>query len=48
MANYLVENYALDPRDAYLLCSLCVDLKITEVVDGELMVTAMLPLGIFK
>lgn len=34
--------------DAYLLCSLCADLKITEVVDGELMVTAMLPLGIFK
>ena len=48
MVDYLVENYALDPRDAYLLCSLCVDLKITEVVDGELMVTAMLPLGIFK
>ena len=35
-------------EDAYLLCSLCVDLRISEIVDaGEYVVSALLPLAIF-
>ena len=38
----------MSPEDAYLLCSLCVDLKISEVVDaGEWIVSALLPEAVF-
>jgi acetamidase/formamidase len=33
MIDYLVEEHGLDRRDAYVLCSLAGDLKISEVVD---------------
>jgi acetamidase/formamidase len=34
---------------AYVLASLCVDLKISEIVDaGEYVVSAVLPLAIFR
>ena len=36
-------------EDAYLLCSLCVDLRISEIVDaGQYVVSALLPLAIFS
>ena len=41
-------GYDLSPEDAYMLCSLTVDLKISEIVDaGEYVVSALLPLAIF-
>ena len=44
----LAAEHGLSPEDAYLLCSLCVDLRISEIVDaGEYVVSALLPLAIF-
>ena len=41
-------HHGLPPEDAYLLCSLCVDLKISEIVDaGEYVVSALLPESVF-
>ena len=37
------------PSAAYVLASLCVDLRISEVVDaGEWVVSALLPLAVFR
>ena len=39
----------LSREDAYVLSSLCVDLKISEIVDaGEYVVSALLPLAVFR
>jgi acetamidase/formamidase len=49
MISYLGEEYGLSGEDAYVLASLCVDLKIAEVVDaGQYIVSALLPLAIFR
>jgi acetamidase/formamidase len=49
MIDYLGEAHGLSREDAYVLSSLCVDLKISEVVDaGEYVVSAVLPLAIFR
>jgi acetamidase/formamidase len=48
MVDHLSADHGLSPEDAYLLCSLCVDLRISEIVDaGEYVVSALLPLAIF-
>jgi acetamidase/formamidase len=48
MIDHLAETYALGREDAYLLCSLAVDLKISEIVDGgQYIVSALLPEAIF-
>ncbi len=45
----LGDRYDLTPEDAYVLSSLCVDLKISEIVDaGQYVVSALLPLAIFS
>ena len=42
-------TYDLPPEDAYVLSSLRVDLKISEIVDaGEYVVSAVLPLSVFR
>jgi acetamidase/formamidase len=47
MVDHLVNHYDLSPEDAYLLCSLCVDLRIAEIVDaGQYIVSALLPLAV--
>jgi acetamidase/formamidase len=49
MIDHLSENYDLSREDAYVLSSLCVDLKISEIVDaGQYIVSAVLPLAIFR
>jgi acetamidase/formamidase len=49
MIDHLAETYDLSREDAYVLSSLCVDLKISEVVDaGVYVVSALLPLAIFR
>ncbi len=49
MIDHMVATYHLSPEDAYLLCSLAVDLKISEIVDGgQYIVSALLPEGIFS
>jgi acetamidase/formamidase len=48
MVDHLTRELGLSPEDAYLLCSLCVDLRISEIVDaGQYVVSALLPLAIF-
>jgi acetamidase/formamidase len=48
MIDHLGRAYDLSPEDAYLLCSLAVDLKISEIVDGgQYIVAALLPEAIF-
>jgi acetamidase/formamidase len=48
MVDHLAAEYGLSPEDAYLLSSLCVDLRISEIVDaGQYVVSALLPLAIF-
>jgi acetamidase/formamidase len=48
MIDHLTAAYGLSPEDAYLLASLTVDLKISEIVDaGQYIVSALLPEAIF-
>ena len=49
MIDHLGAKHDLSPVDAYLLCSLCVDLRISEIVDaGQYVVSALLPLAVFR
>ena len=49
MVDHIATNYGLGREDAYLLCSLVVDLKISEIVDaGQYIVSALLPEAIFS
>jgi acetamidase/formamidase len=48
MIDHLVTEKDLSREDAYVLCSLVVDLKISEIVDaGQFVVSAVLPEAIF-
>ena len=48
MVDHIHVTYDLTPVDAYLLCSLAVDLKISEIVDaGQYIVSALLPEAVF-
>ena len=49
MVEYISTNHGLTPEDAYVLASLAVDLRISEIVDaGQYIVSALLPLAIFE
>jgi acetamidase/formamidase len=48
MIDYLGREHGLEPIDAYMLCSVACDLKISEIVDApNWIVTAYAPLSIF-
>jgi acetamidase/formamidase len=48
MIDHVTQSYDLGPEDSYVLCSLVVDLKISEIVDaGQYIVSALLPESIF-
>ena len=48
MIEWLGREHGLDPMRAYLLCSVAIDLRISEIVDvPNFVVTAHCPLGIF-
>jgi acetamidase/formamidase len=48
MIEHVSARSGLSREDAYVLASLCVDLKISEVVDaGQYVVSALLPLNVF-
>jgi acetamidase/formamidase len=48
MIAYITDRTGLSPEDAYVLASLCVDLRISEIVDaGQYVVSALLPLTVF-
>lgn len=49
MIEHMAGTYDLGREDAYLLCSLVVDLKISEIVDaGQYIVSALLPESVFS
>lgn len=47
MIQYLMDEKKLSQADAYMLCSVAVDVDITQLVDGNVGVHAMLPKSIF-
>jgi acetamidase/formamidase len=48
MIDWLGQEHGLAPADAYMLCSVAIDLRISEIVDmPNYLVTAYCPLGIF-
>ena len=47
MIRYLTEEKNMSQADAYMLCSVAVDVNITQLVDGNVGVHAMLPKEIF-
>ena len=47
MIRYLMEEKKLTQVEAYMLCSMAVDVNITQLVDGNVGVHAMLPKSIF-
>jgi acetamidase/formamidase len=48
MVEHISTTYDLGREDAYLLSSLVVDLKISEIVDaGQYIVSALLPEAVF-
>ncbi len=47
MIGYLMEEKKLSQADAYMLCSVAVDVNTTQLVDGNVGVHAMLPKAIF-
>jgi acetamidase/formamidase len=48
MVAHISQTYDMSGEDAYLLSSLCVDLKISEIVDaGQYIVSAVLPQAVF-
>ncbi len=48
MIDHITESHSLSRDDAYVLCSISVDLKISEIVDGgQYIVSALLPEAIF-
>jgi len=48
MVDYLVAERHLSRDDAYMLCSMAVNLRVTQVVDGVKGMHALLPKNIFK
>lgn len=49
MIGHLAATRGLPAEDAYILASLCVDLKISEIVDaGQYIVSALLPMAVFR
>jgi acetamidase/formamidase len=49
MINYISKSYKMERWEAYILCSVVGDLKISEIVDKpNFIVSFYLPLGIFK
>jgi acetamidase/formamidase len=48
MIEWLGREHGLEPMHAYLLCSVAIDLRISEIVDvPNFVVTAYCPLGLF-
>ncbi|MFQ5912555.1 MAG: acetamidase/formamidase family protein [Nitrospinota bacterium] len=48
MISLLAETAGLSPEDAYTLCSLAADLRVTQLVDGNKGIHAVLPKAIFS
>jgi acetamidase/formamidase len=47
LIEWLVREYALDPRDAYVLCSVAAELRISQLVNRSVTVSALFPTAVF-
>jgi acetamidase/formamidase len=45
---FLVKTKGLTPNDAYAIASMAVDFRVTQIVDGNKGIHAMIPKAIFK
>jgi acetamidase/formamidase len=45
---FIVKAKGLTPDDAYALASIAVDLRVTQIVDGNKGIHAMIPKAVFK
>jgi acetamidase/formamidase len=48
MVRFLVEEKEMDPGSAYILCSVALDLRVTQLVDGTKGIHGMLPKMLFR
>jgi acetamidase/formamidase len=48
MIEFLVERMSIDRDDAYVLCSVALDLRVTQLVDGTKGVHGMLSKELFR
>ena len=48
MVRFLVETKGMEPGDAYILCSVALNLRITQLVDGTKGVHGMLSKDLFR
>jgi acetamidase/formamidase len=48
MVEYLVAEKRLSRNDAYVLCSLAADLRVTQAVDGTKGIHALIAKAVFK
>jgi acetamidase/formamidase len=48
MVDFLVAERGLDPGDAYILCSVALDLRVTQLVDGTKGIHGMLSKALFR
>jgi formamidase len=49
LIDHLTDQYGYTPQQAYAICSVAVDLKVSQVVDlPNVLVSAFLPIGIFE
>jgi acetamidase/formamidase len=48
MVRFLVEDKSMEPGDAYILCSVALNLRITQLVDGTKGVHGMLSKDLFR
>ena len=48
MVDFIVAEHGLDPGDAYILCSVALDLRVTQLVDGTKGIHGMLSKELFR
>ena len=48
MIKYLMDEHGLEQHDANMLCSVAADLKIAEVVDGNVLVSMHISKSLFR
>ena len=48
LIDFLVREKGMDPADAYVLCSVALDLRVTQIVDGTKGIHGMMPKAILE
>ena len=48
MVEFIVAEHGLNPGDAYILCSVALDLRVTQLVDGTKGIHGMLAKDLFR